>query len=64
MIFGGWLTRGFAPPVAPDGSLCRPAAPPQGSPRPPINSYRQIIRFDDSMIIRFDDSMIFDSMIR
>ena len=47
--------------LAPCGALKRPH---RESPRPPINSYRQIIRFDDSMIIRFDDSMIrFDSMI-
>ena len=61
MTFGVWLTRRFAHPVAPSGALWRTV---WESPRPPINSYRQIIRFDDSMIIRFDDSMIFDSMIR
>ena len=51
MIFGGWLTRVFAGlwrPMAASGSLWRTV---WESPRPPINSYRQIIRcFDDSIV--------------
>ena len=42
MTFGVWLTRRFAHPVAPSGALWRTI---WESPRPPINSYRQIIRF-------------------
>ena len=43
MIFGGWLTRGFA-------SLCRPVAGLRGSPRPPINTFPAIRCFDGSIV--------------